>query len=90
MNYVTAVSFSILINGQPTDQFVPHIGLKQGDPLSPYLFILCAEVLSGLTAKGQDRGRLHEIKIAQITPPISHLLFSDDNLFFCQASPDEA
>jgi len=84
------VSFSILINGQPTDIFTPKRGLRQGDPLSPYLFILCAEVLSGLIAKGQAEGNIHGIKIANSAPPISHLFFADDSLFFCRSDPEEA
>ena len=84
------MSFSILINGQPTDIFTPKRGLRQGDPLSPYLFILCAEVLSGLIAKGQAEGNIHGIKIANSAPPISHLFFADDSLFFCRSDPEEA
>jgi len=53
MSFIRTVSFSILINGQPTDSFYPHRGIRQRDPLSPYIFILCAEVLSSMISKSQ-------------------------------------
>jgi len=90
MKCVTTVSFSILINGQATDSFIPQRGLRQGDPLSPYLFILCAEVLSGLLTKGQNEGSIHGIQIAPNAPLISHLFFADNSLLFCWSDPKEA
>lgn len=90
MNCVTTVSFSVLINGKPSNNFYPQRGLRQGDPLSPYLFILCAEVLSGLLTKGLADGKFHGIQIAPTAPPISHLFFADDSLFFCRSEPKEA
>jgi hypothetical protein len=46
MTCIRTVSYAILINGQPHGRIVPSKGIQQGDPLSPYFFILCAEGLS--------------------------------------------
>jgi hypothetical protein len=90
MNCVSNVSFSILVNGKPSQQFTPQRGLRQGDPLSPYLFIICANVLSGQILKAQQMGKIHGIKVAHGAPEVSHLIFADDSLFFCRANIKEA
>ena len=51
MNCVTSVSYEVLINGVPEQQFLPSGGLCQGDPLSPYLFVLCMNVLAEMLKK---------------------------------------
>lgn len=90
MHSIRTVSFSILINGQPTDPFHPKRGLRQGDPLSPYLYIICDEVLSGMITKAQQDGLIQGVSIATNAPAISHLLYADDNIVFCRAKPNEA
>jgi len=87
---VRSVSLSVLINGSPSNNFYPKRGIRQGDPLSPYLFIICAEILSGLIASYQDQGKIHGITIARNAPPISHLFFADDSVVFCRANKNEA
>lgn len=87
---ISTVSYQILINGQPSRRFFPERGLRQGNPLSPYLFILCANVLSGLLKKEEKENKIHGIRIARNAPKITHLLFADDSLLFAMSSVEEA
>ena len=84
---IESVSYSFLINGVPQGLVKPSRGLRQGDPLSPHIFILCTEILSALCNKGQENGTLPGIKVARGSPAINHLLFADDTMFFCKSSP---
>lgn len=63
--------------------------LRQGDPLSPYLFVMCAEVFSILLNKAQNDGVLHGFLMGSEAPPISHLLFADDSVLFGKATVSE-
>lgn len=85
MECVSTVSYSFLINDSVLGNIQPQRGIRQGDPLSPYMFILCAEVLSGLCTAAQDSGDLRGIKVARQCPRINHLLFADDTMFFVRA-----
>ena len=76
----------MLLNGNPSDEFKLKRGLRQGNPLSPYLFIICVEVLLGLIARAQERKALHCIKNVRSGPQISHLLFVDNSIFFTRAT----
>jgi hypothetical protein len=75
MRCVSTVSFSVLVNGKPSQNFKPHRGIRQGDPLSPYIFILYADVFSSMITKSQDLSYINGISIAQNAPKISHLFF---------------
>lgn len=87
MKCITTVSYSFLLNGTAKGFVKPERGIRQGDPLSPYIFILCSEVLSGLCTKAQNDGKLTGIRVAKGSPRVNHLLFADDTMFFCRSEP---
>ncbi|XP_019172490.1 PREDICTED: uncharacterized protein LOC109167594 [Ipomoea nil] len=87
---VQSVRYRVLVNGKPTEEIVPTRGLRQGDPLSPYLFIICAEGLSLLLQDSQAKGLLHGCRVARGAPSISHLFFADDRLLFFKANLQDA
>ncbi|XP_010495306.1 PREDICTED: uncharacterized protein LOC104772378 [Camelina sativa] len=86
---ISSVEYKVLINGQPNGRIVPARGLRQGDPLSPYLFILCTEVLIANIRKAEADKRITGIKVANKCPQITHLLFADDSLFFYKADKEQ-
>ena len=89
MSCVTTPSFLVRINGKAYGNIIPSRGLCQGDPLSPYLFLLCAEGFTSLLSKAEYEGRLHGVQICRRGPSISNLLFANDSLIFCQANQEE-
>uniref|UniRef100_A0A2N9F4S2 Reverse transcriptase domain-containing protein n=1 Tax=Fagus sylvatica TaxID=28930 RepID=A0A2N9F4S2_FAGSY len=86
MECVQSVSFSVLINGEPKGYFNPSRGLRQGDPLSPYLFLLCAEGLHALLTRATISRHLQGIAISRGGPKLTHLFFADDSVLFCRAT----
>lgn len=90
MKCVQTVKYKVKLNGCLTEEFVPERGLRQGDPLSPYLFLLCAEGFSILLQKADNDGHIGGLKICQGAPSISHLLFADDSLILIHANGEDA
>ncbi|XP_026453233.1 uncharacterized protein LOC113353984 [Papaver somniferum] len=90
MQCVTTTSFSVLLNGIPGETFTVDRGLRQGDPLSPYLFIVCMEFLSRLLVKAEKDNKITGIKVSKSAPPISHLFFVDECFPFSKAGIHEA
>ncbi|XP_026444130.1 uncharacterized protein LOC113344348 [Papaver somniferum] len=82
---ISTVSYSILVNGSPGEVFFPTRGIRQGDCLSPYIFIICMEVLSQLILKGEALNLIQGFKIRKDSPYISHLFFADDCMLFSKA-----
>jgi hypothetical protein len=72
----------VLVNGQPYGKITPTWGLRQGDPLSPYLFLIVVEGLSSLIAKAEVDKRIIGVSIAAGGFRLSPLFFEDDSLLF--------
>ena len=79
---VKTVTYSILVNGEPRGLIHPSRGIRQGDPLSPFLFLLCTEGLNGLIKQAEVNGDIHGFSLYRRGPKLTHLLFADDSLFF--------
>jgi len=90
MMRVETVDYSVILNKEMVGPIIPGRGLRQGDPLSPYLFILCAEGLSALIRNAENRGDLQGVRVCRNAPRVSHLLFADDCFLFFQAEEHQA
>ncbi|KAA3490760.1 reverse transcriptase [Gossypium australe] len=87
---ISTVSYSVNINGNRGRIFHHSRGLRQGDPLSPYLFLICSEGLSSLIRRAVGEGFLRGVKASRRGPEISHFLFADDCLLFGEATKERA
>ncbi|KAH9778582.1 reverse transcriptase domain-containing protein [Citrus sinensis] len=90
MMCVSTVSYKVCRNGEEVGPIVPSQGLRQGDPLSPYLFIICAKGLSSLIQNREKAGLIHGVKVARSAPTVSHLFFADDCFLLFKATHNEA
>jgi len=79
-------SISVLVNGSPTEEFHPHKGLRQGDPLLHFLFLIVAEGLAVVLRKAVERNLVQSLEIEYKKVKVNMLQFADDILFFCEAN----
>ena len=82
MECVTTPTFSTLINGEPSQSFKSSRGLRQGDPLSPLLYVLGMDVFSRYLLDLASRNTIRGIKVDRVATPVTHLLYADDCILF--------
>lgn len=88
MECISSVKYRIPINGHPQGNVLPQRSLRQGDPFSPYLFIMCTEALIANIKKAERQKQLTGMKVARACPSVPHLLFADYSIF-CKAQKEE-
>ena len=79
MECISTASYSFLVNGEVKEYVVPQRGIRQGDPLSPYLFLLCSEGFSNLLQKAVTEKKIEGMKITRQGPRLTHLFFANDS-----------
>uniref|UniRef100_A0A803NVG0 Reverse transcriptase domain-containing protein n=1 Tax=Cannabis sativa TaxID=3483 RepID=A0A803NVG0_CANSA len=82
--------YKITHGGHNLGPIIPSRGIRQGDPLSPYLFLICAEGFSSLVQRYVQNRWLSGCRVARGAPIISHMLFADDSYVYCKANGTEA
>ncbi|CAM8990804.1 unnamed protein product [Rhodiola kirilowii] len=90
MECVCSVTYRVKVNDKVSSVIKPRRGLRQGDPISPYLFLFCTELLSAKLRKAVEGNQLSGVQLCRNAPVVTHLLFADDSLFFIKAEAAEA
>ncbi|KAA3470621.1 reverse transcriptase [Gossypium australe] len=87
---ISSVSYSVILNGEKEEQFRPSMGLRQGDPLSPYLFLIYVEGFSMLLHIAKEEERHNRARIGRGRLEVSYLFFLDDSILFGEATVEGA
>lgn len=90
MHRVSSTSFQVILNGDLFDKFTAGRGVRQGEPLSPYICVLCMEKVSHLIQAAIEDGDWKPIISSQSGPLVSHLFFTNDLILFVEASPHQS
>lgn len=90
MECISTASCSFIVNREVKEYVIPQRGIRQGDPLSPYLFFLCSEGFSNLLQKAATEQKVVGMKISRQGPRLTHLIFADNSLIFCKANSQNA
>lgn len=83
------MTYSFKLNGNLCGSVSPSWGLRQGDPISPYFFLLCDEAFSSLLSQATTDGSIHGARVCKGDSRVSHILFDDDNILFARETLQE-
>ncbi|XP_028786509.1 uncharacterized protein LOC114742412 [Neltuma alba] len=87
---ISLAKMQLLWNGEKTEEFKPTRGVQQGDPISPYLFVICMEKLAQMIQERVNKNEWTPISLCKQGPPLSHLFFADDIILFSEVSIHQA
>jgi len=81
-----SASFFVLVNGSPTKEFSPIKGLRQCNPLAPFLFLIVVEGLAWVSRNADELDAVESMEIGSKKVKVNMLQYADDTLFFCHAN----
>ncbi|GJY92863.1 putative RNA-directed DNA polymerase, partial [Tanacetum coccineum] len=88
--FLRSSTMSVLVNGSPSEEFGLERGVRQGDPLSPFLFILAAKGLNAIVSEAVEKGIFTGVKVGENKVVVSHLQYADDTIFLGEWNKDNA